>query len=319
MIYGNVEYRAAYEFAGGDADFRDAYVALRDVGPGTVRVGQFFEPFSLEQLTSSNNITFLERALPTLFNQMRSSGGMYYGNMKDRNATWAIGVFRNVDDYGNSEGTPDGDDGEYTVTGRLTWAPVYRDSGEEVVHVGLGLSHRSAAGDALRFSQLNENHFGPRVLDTGTFAGDGYELVGLESAWVHGPLALQAEYMRAMTDTPDGADPEFDGYYLEASYFLTGEHRNYSPKSGAFSGITPMSNYGDEGGTGAWQVAARFSTFDLQDEGIEGGKLDDFTLGINWHLNPNTRVMLNYIDGRLDDDTSDGDIEALAMRFQVNF
>lgn len=90
-----------------------------------------------------------------------------------------------------------------------------------------------------------------------------------------------------------GLDLDFSGYYIEASYFITGEHRRY--KGGAFSRVKPKHNFtpGKSVGPGAWQVAFRYSNIDLNDfdEGILGGQEDNLTIGLNWHINPNVRWM----------------------------
>ncbi len=80
--------------------------------------------------------------------------------------------------------------------------------------------------------------------------------------------------------------------------------------------MKPKRNFGKDSGPGAWQVAARYSSVDLNDESIRGGQLDDITLGINWHLNPNTRVMCNYIRARL---RHVGDVDILQTRLQIDF
>ena len=122
------------------------------------------------------------------------------------------------------------------------------------------------------------------------------------------------------------SDPDFSGFYGYFSYFLTGENRKYKKENGVFSRVKPNKNFhwGRGKGKGAIELAARYSELDLSDEEIDGGRLQDLTLGVNWYLNPNTRVMLNYVranvdrlvnDIRLDDDNAD----LLSMRFQVDF
>jgi phosphate-selective porin OprO/OprP len=105
---------------------------------------------------------------------------------------------------------------------------------------------------------------------------------------------------------------------LYVSYFLTGEHRSYSKNKGAFDRVKPKQNFGldKEKGWGAWEIAGRYSYLDLSDGGISGGELDDFTLGVNWYLYPNVRIMGNYIFADLDDV---GETSIFQMRFQVDW
>ena len=76
---------------------------------------------------------------------------------------------------------------------------------------------------------------------------------------------------------------------------------------------------------GAWEIAVRYDTIDLNDGPISGGEADQITLGLNWYLNPNTRIMWNYVMAdmsNLDDGTPGGldtDVNVFEMRFQIDF
>jgi phosphate-selective porin OprO/OprP len=54
---------------------------------------------------------------------------------------------------------------------------------------------------------------------------------------------------------------------------------------------------------------------------IEGGEQHNTTAGLNWYLNPYTRIMFNYVyaevEGRAD--VEDGNINIFQGRFQVYF
>jgi phosphate-selective porin OprO/OprP len=313
LIYGNVEYKLQFDFADGDeVDLKDAYVGLTDFPLGKLRMGHFKEPFSLEELTSSKYITFLERGLPNVFAPSRNAGLMLHSSEFNDRMTWAVGLFRDTDDTGT-----DMDDGGYNVTGRLTWLPIYEDKGASLVHVGAAYSYRNP-DDALRYRQRPEAHLTSRFVDTGTFTSDQVDLWGLEAAWVGGPFSLQGEYIFADADRLGGGpDVDFDGWYAQASYFLTGEHRRYKTSSGAFSRVKPKSNFSfDGGGPGAWEIAARYSELNLDDEDISGGGLENITAGLNWHLNPNMRIMWNYVHADRDDV---GEADILQMRWQIDF
>ena len=312
QVAENVKFRAEYDFAGGDTDFNDVYLQFTDVPfANTVTVGHFKEPFSLEELTSANFLTFMERGLPNAFAPARNSGIMLNGNLWEESVTWAIGGFRQTDDFGDGFG-----DSDYNVSARLTGSPVYRDEGREVLHLGLSGSYRSLSNEPVAFASEPESNLGPDYLDTGDIASDSVWMLNPELAYVHGPFSLQAEYMFSSVDANSGSDPEFGGYYAYLSYFLTGEHRNYSRSNAAFGRVRPKQNFKRGGGPGAWEVAARYSHIDLDDEAISGGELADWTVALNWYLNPFTRLMFNYILADLEDA---GDTNIFQARFQVDF
>ena len=335
-IYKDLFYRLEYEFAGnnGPGGFTDTYVGLRNIPyVGTLTVGHFKEPFSLEELTSDNFTTFMERGQPNGLSPARNLGiqlsNAYLGEPKKERLTYAVGVFKNTDNW-PSANDADEDQGA-SVTGRLTALPWYKYSGEQLLHVGLSYSHRNPDGATINRYQLQpspENRFTQfRWLNSEGFAGfrlqdartDNVDLFGLESALVYGPFSLQGEYMLSKNETTFGGDLDFDGYYIQASYFLTGEYRAYKNANGIFDRIKPKQNFAWGKGIGAWEVAARFSSLDLNDGGVRGGEADNITLGVNWYLNPNMRWMLNYTMADIEHDLYDGDLEILQMRFQVDF
>jgi phosphate-selective porin OprO/OprP len=123
---------------------------------------------------------------------------------------------------------------------------------------------------------------------------------------VLGPLTVQAEYAAQFfldaTPTPGQniGTVFYHGGYVEALYFLTGEHQDYVRREGVFGRVVPRNDLHwkkDDGfsGCGAWQVGVRFSYIDLDDKTIQGGRLYDWTAGLNWYLNPNMKVQFNYI------------------------
>ncbi|MCH7871080.1 MAG: porin [Planctomycetes bacterium] len=313
-IHDDLEFKAEYDFAGGDAEFKDVYLGFtKHPKFGNVRLGHFKEPFGLEALTSSNYITFLERSLAAFFAPLRNTGVMFHGTMNEERGSWAAGFFRQTDDFGDGQGGRD-----YNVTARLTALPVYEDKGRKLLHVGLAYTHQNYEDDMIRFRSRPEVNLSPRLVDTGAFSAEYGDLIGGEIAWVNGPLSLQAEYVHAFIEGRDSVigDPRFWAASIQASYFLTGEHRAYQTSTGSFDRIRPLHNYGKDGGTGAWELAARLSYLNLNDRGVEGGRLRDLTLGVNWYLNPNVRTMWNYI---LADPSEGGDLNAFLWRLQVAF
>lgn len=311
-MYDQVEFKLQYDFAGGDAAFKDVYVGLTDLPyVGGVRVGQFKEPFSLDELTSANYITFMERGLSNALVPSRGTGVMLRDAVLGERVTWAVGAFKDSDDFGDRIS-----DGEFNYTGRLTGLPWYEDGGKRLVHLGAAYSYRNPNDDQVRFRSRPEVHIAPYFVNTDLIPADNYQLVGTEAALVLGPASLQGEYVYAPVEANGGNDPGFRGWYVYGSYFLTGESRAYKTADGAFDKVKPARPFlwGDQPGLGAWEVALRYSSLDLDDTGIAGGDLGNLTAGLNWYLNTNTRVMMNYLFADLDDV---GDMHAFQMRFQV--
>ncbi|MCZ6603483.1 MAG: porin [Planctomycetota bacterium] len=307
-------FKAQYDFAGGDADFKDVYVGLEDIPyVGRLRVGQFYEPFNLDELTSDNYITFLERSLANVFTPSRHTGIGLNHHLWDKRATWSLGGFRET----NSSGDVSDDIGGYAATARVTGLPWFENE-EKLLHVGLAYSYRHPLSDRLRYSQRPEAHLATRYVDTGDMVDvDRVNLAGAEVAVVLGPLSLQSEFIHSWVESDFESNPRFFGYYVQVSYFVTGEHRAYSTSSGTFGRIEPMREFlGAERGPGAVELGLRYSYLDLDDENVSGGKLKDITAGINWYLNRRFRVMANYIYADLD---GPGEANIFEMRFQVDF
>lgn len=283
------DYKFQYDFTGsGSGGIADAYLAYN--APAAVRVqgGHFKEPFSLQNMTSSKYVNFIERGLPHLFVPGRNIGLEFSSGSDHWSA--AAGVF------GSGIDSPSvGDDEGLGVTGRATYAPI--NDGDQVLHFGGALSYRDTgqAGTAA-FSSRPESHVtNIRQVNTMAVDADDFYRYGLEAAWVYDRLTLQGEYMGVELNG-NGAQPDagFDGYYAEVLWFLTDDQRSYSGSGGAFKSVSPNSIVG-KGGIGAWQVGARFSNVDLNDSSINGGEADNMTLGLNWFPNANLRFSANYI------------------------
>ncbi len=311
-LYENLIYKLEYDWATGTAQLKDAFIGLKNIPYlGTIKAGHFFEQFSLENRISTNNMTFIEFALPKAFAPIRNVGIAANSTAFDERMTWATGIFRDADNQGNITGN------EWNWTNRLTFLPCYEDKGEKLLHLGVSYSLRTPE-ETLSYSSRPEAHLAPTFVNTGTIYADRANLVVGEAAVVHGPLSLQGEYMGSIVDqTNPSTDLYFQGGYAYASYFLTGEHRPYSKSTGVFSRLRPHKNFSlKDKGLGAWELKVRYSWLDLNDENIDGGVMSDVSAGINWYLNPNMRIMGDYIHSHLN---GTGDADMVLTRFQVDF
>ncbi len=315
-------FKAQYDFAGTSsndeiANIKDLFIGLHKLpGVGTALFGHQKEPFSLGEMTSSKYITFMERALPVVaFAPSRNTGIAFHNNAFDERMTWALGGFRGD--------TPDGEarfdnQAVYNVTARLTGLPVYANDGRQLVHLGFGYSH-SFSDDPVRFRTRPEAHLSPvRFVDTSSVQSNGVDTLGGEFAMVMGPFYAQAELIAALVNGGrNNPDPNFWGGYGEVSWFITGENKKYKTSRGVFDRVSPKNRFSiKDGGWGAWELAARYSYIDLNDKGIRGGIESNTTLGVNWYLYSNLRMMFNWVHAH---ENGVGDADIAQARLAVDF
>lgn len=313
LVNGNIEFRNEFDFGGGRVQVRDVYIGLRGLpAVGTLRVGHFKEPMSLEEVQSDDYITFIERSLPNNFVPSRNPGAMLTNAFADQRVTASAGFFRDSDNSGNTVG-----DGEYNGTARVTALPVWMNDGGTLVHIGGSGSIRNPNDEAVRFRARPEANLAPFLVDTDSIGVDSQTLLGGEAAVAHGPISFQGEVVLNSLSALEGPDPDFTSYYVQGSWFLTGEHQSYRRSAGVFGETVPNKPLSTQGGFGAWQIAARYSHIDLNDDDIvTGGELSDVTLGLNWYPNTITRVMTNVV---LADAKDLGKMTSIVTRFQVTF
>ena len=311
-VFNDWKFKNQIDFAGDGVSMKDAWLRYTGFKPTDITVGQFKEPFSLEELTSSKYITFMERALPNAFTPSRhiGAGVNYTGDNMTAAAGWFAGTTGNQPD--NSDGNQ-----ENGGAARLTYAPIKEKN--RLVHLGASAAYRTVSDDELRFRERPEAHIAnARLVDTGTMNKvENVKQWGLEAATVLGPFSAQGEYISVAVDRNGESDPDFYGWYGYASWFLTGESRPY--KNGVFSRVKPKSVVG-KGGHGAWELAARVSKIDLTDSGVDGGDETDVTLGVNWYATPSIRFMLNYVNVIEQEKENKSDEPSLVeMRAQIDF
>ena len=343
VMFYDFKYLFEVDFAGDAVAVKDAYLQYTGL-PVHLTVGNFKTYNSLEHIMSANNITFMERAaFIEAFGIDRQIGaGASYGK---EHFTLSAGIF------GESvSSTPffsgfTGDE-NVTVAARGTVAPINREVNgvNQVLHFGASARQRDVGDDQpfLSYRARSADLFlANRFVNTGNI-GDGDFLWALEAAGVWGPLSVQGEYAQLDVDLPGGAlirrnppppgtnpfigvpDATFDGWYVDASYFLTGETRPY--KDGRFERVKVKNpvTWSKGGGWGAWQIAARYDVLSLSDTAFNNaggcrntslgvntltgavpaaiaqcGEQETWLVGVNWYLNDYVKLMFNYTELRL--------------------
>jgi phosphate-selective porin OprO/OprP len=333
-MYEVIEYAMEYDFVNGSrlrnannsgfVDFdvtalTDMWLQFSHTPLGNIRVGNQKEAIGFEHLVSSRFLPFMERS----YNQDTFYGGTFNGftpgasvtsNIWEDRASYNIGLYKPT----NNVFAFNTNDGDYAITGRLTWLPIYEEEGRQVLHLGVSAREATTYEGLVRFRTRDAARAGtssqwPVPADVIT-RGDRMHWLNFEFCALQGPWTLQAEWLtsftsnaRATNNLAQGIGPRVDslfyqGGYVQLLYFLTGESDNYSLERMALDRVKPFENYfwvrGEDGhlfGRGAWQLGARYNYLDLNDQDINGGILHNFTTGVNWFFNPNTKWQFNYI------------------------
>lgn len=259
-----------------------------------VQAGQFKQPNGLEELSAAKHNDFMSLAMiSTTFTVGRRLGvGYSYGHPYDRTSGSAghesHGDWGVTASYFGRELTRDLAHGSgYGLRG--TWAPM-NDEGR-ILHVGLSYVDYDTNADTLRLRARPNADLTPvRLVDTGSMADtDRVSTIGAESFWVHGPLKLQAEYMATRVDRY-GPDGEFSGTggYLSGLWNITGQTWGYK-------GGEPATQVGHATGAGMWQAGLRYDVLDLDDDAVQGGRMETWTAGVNWYWRSHFKFVLNYV------------------------
>jgi phosphate-selective porin OprO/OprP len=186
---------------------------------------------------------------------------------------------------------------------------------------GCGKSTFLNAVDGL--TKLNSGEIrvdGNRLVNTGAIPAKGGDLWSLEAAGNIRNVTISGEYYNFGVDRDTGCagciatpDPAFSGWYVQASWILTGEAKLYQASAtnnnmATFANpriVAPFTVDGQH--WGAWELAARYSDLDLNwrqgasgvacngpTECIRGGEQKIWTLGLNWYPTANIRILFDY-------------------------
>ncbi len=307
-------------------DVKDAYFSINEIPWfGRVRIGNFFVPFGLEQVTNDTNNVFMERSIPTqgVFTADREVGIAAYNCTADQSISWATGAF--FDNISDTQKDRIDNNQGIRVSGRLNWTPIYDEpsNGRYVVHTGIGIMHTQDQDHQVRFRARPQVNLGPRLIDSGTLNANSYTIGNLEYAQVWGPVTLQSEAYLCNVNMVTGDAQMIHGAYAHLSYFLTGENRVYERfgQHGAQFGrnVTYNNVFAVPGGVslGAWEAKARWSYLNLNTLGK--GTYNDMTIGCNWYLSDRVRVMFDWIHPITSGDTTFGATQSDLLATRMDF
>lgn len=318
-VFGDWAYFFNYDFGGANGaetpgHIQAAYVEYDGLAPFAFRIGAFPASAGLEDNTGSADTIFLERNSPADLARNiaggdgRDAAGVIYSGER------VFGALSYTGDKIQDAGVFDE---QQALLGRLSgllWssddAKIVLSGNGTYVFKAADASAAPNAASALTLSdppELTVDNTGTKLVSTGALNAAKVWEWGVESAAQWDSLYAQAGYFGYGVDLRDSSvSYDFNGWYAQATWVLTGESRNYSTTSGAFSNPKPRIPFSLEGGGwGAWEFAARYSDLDLNDragrigqnlsaDGIRGGEQRIWTRGLNWYPNSALKFELQY-------------------------
>ena len=328
ILYNTVKFKWDIDVDGGSngVTFKDMYIGIAHIPIlGNFQVGHFKRPASLDSVTSSKYLTFIERSLTNTFFKTRNTGFAFFNHAMDKKLTWSVFINKET-----SERPPDFRvDGDWNVTSRVTGVPYISEDGKSWTHLGVSWSYEKATDNQVTFNGARDTEITSSFLTTGVIGARKFNIVGLEGAINLDQFSLQGEYVITDVKRDENTNGQLDAFYIQGSCYLTGENRRYSKRKGVIARFKPNQNFSwnkkwSEGrGTGALQLAVRYAELDLNDQsaGIAGGEQNSLTLGINWELNPVSRVMYNYVHANFTSgtETDSGILDSNIIRFQIDW
>jgi phosphate-selective porin OprO/OprP len=260
-----------------------------------VILGQYKQPNSLEELSSTKNNDFISKASVTNTYAVarRLGAGVGFGdnNWSVTGSAFGRELTRNLA-HGSGFGA------------RGTFAPI--NDGGNVLHFGLSYNDYDTDADTLRLrARPNADLASVRLVDSGNLTDtDRIAVLGAEAMYITGPFKAQGEYYNAKVNRELArSDYTSDGWYVSGVWNITGEKFGY--KAGV-----PTTGLPDEPARGMWQVGVRYDDINLDDgsvippttptgrptvDGVLGGEMSTWTVGVNYYWRSNFKLALNYV------------------------
>lgn len=284
-------------------EIKDLYLKYDGFDVADIKIGKFKEPFGLENITSSANNPFTERAM-SIFAIGRNKG-ISFSNANSK-YSWNIGAY-DIQQNGKIKA-----DANKAYTARATFSPT--NTVNSYSHMGLSYSKRDLQGVEYEIKTNGGVDSAINFIDTKNIATETIDKSGLELAWGRGPLSLQSEYQQLQINAIDALeDATYKGYYGQISYFLTADHRAY--KKGRLSKVTPSST------NGAWELSLRKGIVQSVEIGVENNNSDidieTTVLGLNYYHTSKIQLMLNAIDTDVSAINTADVGSALSLRLQI--
>jgi phosphate-selective porin OprO and OprP len=331
------------------------YSGLKNNGvPLVFDLGYMDVPFTQEESSSSNDIPLVERAaiINVASNIMANDFRSAFGVRSFSDRYWA-GAYVTGPTSGSNHTTGE----PLGAVGRAGYNISYSPEGYLHLEGDAGALLKPPAPGGIRSITLSDRpelRVDPtQILSTGAALGTAANPLNNVVVYGGGGIAnwhnfqVNGEAYRIDVNRQGLATNHFEGGYVEGSWILTGEQRKYSPPAGAYLRPVPEHPFLPFDGSccGAFELAARYSTIDLNDNfiprpplgsnSVGGGQQTVYAVGLNWYPNANMRFLFDLLHGKINKRFSTaagggiagtppgtpvgGEFNAVVMRTQVAF
>jgi phosphate-selective porin OprO/OprP len=327
-INRDFNYNLTLEFGGngseGAGKITNAWVNYTGFAPFIIQFGAYAPLANLDDSTTPEDGLFIERAAPSdLARGLGGADGRTALSMRGSGARWMGSLALT----GRTVADAEVYDAQTAIVARA--AALLATSADYNLHLGASgtyVLHPANAIDSASAIDLSSARYvvrlrnqpelrvdSTRLIDTGNVDADHSYTAGAELAANWRNIFFQGERFwygieRRLSTL---SNPKFTAYYLQGSWLITRESRRYNMASGSYQNPRPFVNVGSQGGWGAWELALRYSHTDLNyhqgisdaatpAEGVRGGVQNILTAGVNWYLNPNLKLVFNYLYIKVD-------------------
>jgi len=335
-FFRDFDFRLMPDFGNDSVALFDAYIEWRHWPWLKVRVGKFKPPVGLEQLQEDPYTEFAERGLPTDLVPNRDIGVQLGGDLWDGVVQYQAGVFNGVADGVN--GGIDNGDAKY-IEGRVFLEPFKKTDIEPLRGLGFGVA--GTIGDQTgtatspnlpSFKTVGQNAFFSYITSTNapgaSIANGRHTRLSPQGYYYWGPFGLLGEYVLSEQVVTRGASADRlrdIAWQVLGSFVLTGERAS-------FKSVTPRKPFDlKKGDWGAFEVVARVGQLDVDNNtfptfanpAASASMATEWGVGLNWYLNNNVRLYLDYEQTAFDGGAAGGkdrDTERVIFtRAQVKF
>lgn len=276
---------------------------------GHVFIGRTKEGYSMVKVMNGHSPWTAERQMALDIIPILADGIKYFGHLPKSNVFWNLGYYNDVISKGQGFSTY-----EWQFDARVGWLPVYDPKKEKVLHVAANFRYGAPNDGKIVLKSRPESNPSPQIINTGTFDAAHSTHIGGEIYYSTGRLLVGSEVMVHQFSGPE--NHSFFGGDAVLTYMLTDTKRPYKT-TGSIFGFVPVRKSVFKGGWGEWEAVLRYSSLDLDDGSIEGGKFWRITPMVNWYMSKVVRTEFVYGYGVLDRFDMEGAVQFFQFRLQL--